>query len=157
MLAYRLEKFTESFRTCYNSLKANDTHMCNQKLELSFIPVMVCRLIGIRPPPKLLWIDVTLTTRNKLKRTLEHEMQFFYEHKTFQNIVCAMAPILFKPQFVNGWYVLTIRQRPFLSDNCSVHTEFCDEHWSTQKQNKEGKPMTQRRLTCMSVIMKVDN
>ena len=53
----------------------------------SLLQVMVCRLLDVRPLPKLVIMAYQLDLRNKLKRNLNHNTAIIKDENAFENVV----------------------------------------------------------------------
>ena len=67
---------------------------------------MACRLDGAKPlpEPKLESLIVNWTRRNKLQWKFNRYSNIFIHENAIESIVCEMAAILFRPQYVESIY-----------------------------------------------------
>ena len=65
---------------------------------------MACCLDGAKPLFDQCWNIVNWTLKNKLQRNLKRNSSVFVQENAFENGVCEMASVLFRPQCVNNQF-----------------------------------------------------
>ena len=102
--------------TPVNSLRQRDAYM---RRETNHLLIMAC---GLTVPSHYLnqwWSIVNWTLRNKLQWNFNRNLNIVIHENAFENVVCEMAAMLYRPQCVNClWEVHSVRNLHWYSYRC---------------------------------------
>ena len=109
----------------FNSLWPSDT-IWRHSRHSTLVKVMACCLTTPRHQLSWCWLTVNCTLRNKLQWNHNQNTKLFIQENAFENGVCKMSAILFRPQCVNLrlHYTATCHVCPFY---IRIHTSW----WNT--------------------------